>query len=223
MLCGGADELSAIVCGSFDMLNATSFRYNDEPSKTPRPFDVDRDGTVCGEGAGCIVLESEEMALKRGARILAEVIGFSTSSSGTHLSHSESDSIESCMKAAIESAGLSVDDIDYVNAHATGTVIGDIAEAGAIRSLFGERSLPVSSFKGHMGHTLGASGALELAASILMINKGKLIPNLNFTAPGEGCEGLDYIDGLRQIDTKIFMKNSFAFGGINSVLILKMC
>lgn len=221
MLCGGADELSAIVCGSFDMLNATSYKYNDEPSKTPRPFDADRDGTVCGEGGGCIVLESEERALERGVPILAEVIGFSTSSNGTHLTQPHSDSIEECMKTALKSANLTVGDIDYINAHATATLIGDAVEAGAIRSLFGERTLPVSSFKGHMGHTLGASGALELAASILMMKSGKIIPNLNFTAAGEGCEGLDYVDSLRQADIEIFMKNSFAFGGINSVLILK--
>ena len=116
---------------------------------------VDRDGTVCGEGGGSIILESEETALKRGARIHAEVVGFATSSNGTHLTHPHSESIENCMKTAIDSAGLSVDDINYINAHATATVIGDIAEAGAIRSLFGEKSLPVSGFKGHIGHTLG--------------------------------------------------------------------
>ncbi len=221
MICGGADELDAIVCGSFDLLNATSCRYNDDPRETPRPFDADRDGTVCGEGAGCLVLESEESAAARGAAVLAEITGFSTSSDGTHLAQPHAASIARCMKDALANAGIDPDAVDYINAHATGTLLGDLAEAEAIREVFGERRVPVSSLKGHMGHTLGASGALELAASIRMIHKEKLIPTLNLKRPGEGCEAIAHVSGSAHQGINTVVKNSFAFGGINSVLILR--
>lgn len=220
MLCGGSDELEAIVCGSFDLLNATSCRFNDKPTETPRPFDRDRDGTVCGEGAGCIILEAEDSAIKRGAPILAEIIGFSTLSDGTHLAQSHSDSIVRCMEHALENAGLAPEDIDYINAHATGTILGDLSEAEAIQKVFGDRGVPVSSLKGHMGHTLGASGALELAASVTMMNDSILIPTLNLSHPGEGCEGIDHLMETRKSQVRKFLKNSFAFGGINSILVI---
>ncbi|MCC6544397.1 MAG: beta-ketoacyl-[acyl-carrier-protein] synthase family protein [Nitrospirae bacterium] len=222
MLCGGSDELDAIVCGSFDLLNATSCRFNDRPTETPRPFDRDRDGTVCGEGAGCIILESEESAIRRGAVILAEIIGFSTLSDGTHLAQSHSDSIVRCMENALDNSNLTPKDIDYINAHATGTIQGDISEAGAIRKVFGGRGVPVSSLKGHMGHTLGASGALELAASVRMLNDGVLIPTLNLKNPGEGCnDGVNHLMELKRVQITTFLKNSFAFGGINSILVIR--
>lgn len=221
MLCGGSDELGAVVCGSFDLLNATSCRFNDRPTETPRPFDRDRDGTVCGEGAGCLVLEAEESAIKRGAPILAEVVGFSTSSDGTHLAQPHSKSIAKCMNEALDNAGVTPDSIDYINAHATGTLLGDVAEAEAISEVFRDKKVFVSSLKGHMGHTLGASGALELAASIRMMEDGILIPTLNLTNPGEGCEGINHVNGIQRYQINAFVKNSFAFGGINSVLILR--
>lgn len=221
MLCGGSDELNAIVCGSFDLLNATSCRFNDKPTETPRPFDRDRDGTVCGEGAGCIVLESEESAIKRGVPILAEVAGFSTSSDGTHLAQPHGRSIMKCMKDALDNANLTPDDIDYINAHATGTILGDIAEAEAVREVFGGKNVLVSSLKGHIGHTLGASGALELSASVRMLNDGTLVPTLNLKYPGEGCEGINHVTEIQRRRINIVVKNSFAFGGINSVLIMR--
>ncbi|HAS16736.1 MAG TPA: hypothetical protein DDX84_07695 [Nitrospiraceae bacterium] len=220
MLCGGSDELNAIVCGSFDLLNATSCRFNDKPTQTPRPFDRDRDGTVCGEGAGCIILEAEEFAIRRNIPILAEIKGFSTLSDGTHLAQSHSDSIVRCMENALDSANLTSDDIDYINAHATGTILGDIAEAEAIKKVFGSRMVPVSSLKGHMGHTLGASGALEVAASVRMFNDNILIPTLNLKHPGEGCEGINHLMDIRRGKIRTFLKNSFAFGGINSILVI---
>lgn len=220
MLCGGSDELNAIVCGSFDLLNATSSRFNDRPGETPRPFDRDRDGTVCGEGAGCIVLEAEDVAVKRGAHILAEVIGFSTSSDGTHLAQPHSKSIAKCIKDALDNAEIAPDEIDYINAHATGTVLGDMAEAEAVREVFGGRPY-VSSLKGHIGHTLAASGAVELSASVMMMNSGLLIPTLNLDTPGEGCEGINHVTGIQKGSIITFVKNSFAFGGINSVLIIR--
>lgn len=221
MLCGGSDELHAIVCGTFDLLNATSCRYNDNPEKTPRPFDSNRDGTVCGEGAGCLVLESEEHALARGASIIAEIIGFSTLSDGSHLAQPHSESIVKCMERALQSAGISPGEVDYINAHATGTILGDAAEAKAIRKVFGEKSVAVSSLKGHMGHTLGASGVLELTASLQMMERNKLIPTLNLENTGEDCHGIDCIDRISEAEINIIMKNSFAFGGINVVLILR--
>lgn len=221
MLCGGSDELHAIVCGTFDLLNATSYRYNDSPSETPRPFDKDRDGTVCGEGAGCIVLESEESALSRGVPILAEIIGFSTLADGSHLAQPHSESIAKCIRNALDNAEIKPEEVDYISAHATGTLLGDTAEAEAITRVFGEKNVPVSSLKGHIGHTLGASGVLELAASLQMMEKGKLVPTLNYNTAGEGCEGLDHISGVRDKKINVIMKNSFAFGGINVVLILR--
>lgn len=221
MLCGGSDELHAIVCGTFDLLNATSCRYNDAPEKTPRPFDANRDGTVCGEGAGCLILESEESALSRGVPILAEIIGFSTLSDGSHLAQPHSESIVKCMKNALLGAGIRPEQVDYINAHATGTLLGDAAEAEAIRKVFGEKTVPVSSLKGHMGHTLGASGVLELSASLSMMEKGELVPSLNFELADKDCQGIDCFKDFRKKEINIIMKNSFAFGGINVVLILR--
>lgn len=220
MLCGGADELDAIVCGSFDLLNATSSRFNDRPGETPRPFDAERDGTVCGEGAGCVVLEAEETALARGATILAEVAGFSTSADGTHLAQPHARSIAKCLVEGLESARMRPEEVSYINAHATGTPLGDAAEVQAIADVFGDRTL-VSSLKGHMGHTLGASGALELAASVRMCNDGTLIPTLNLRQPGLGCEGISHVGRVRRGRVDAFVKNSVAFGGINSILIIR--
>lgn len=221
MLCGGSDELDAVVCGSFDLLNATSCRFNENPAETPRPFDRDRDGTVCGEGAGCIILESEDSAIRRGAPILAEIIGFSTLSDGTNLAQSHSDSIVRCIENVLENSAMTPEDIDYINAHATGTILGDVSEAAAIQQVFGYRGVPVSSLKGYMGHTLGASGALELAASVRMLNDGVLVPTLNLNNPGEGCDGINHLMDIRWTGITTFLKNSFAFGGINSILAVR--
>ena len=222
MLCGGADELHAVVSASFDMLHASSVRYNDRPSQTPRPFDRDRDGVVCGEGAGCLVLESEASARKRGAAILAEVLGFSTLCAGTHFAQPNAQAVAQCLRMTLDMSRLDPDTIDYINAHATGTVEGDAAEAQGIREVFGESKPPVSSLKGHIGHTLGASGALELIASIRMMRDGFLLPTLNLETPGPGCEGLAFVmrEAVeRRVDT--IVKNSFAFGGVNCVLTLQ--
>jgi len=221
MICGGADELDAVVCGSFDLLNATSYQFNDTPTLSPRPFDHKRDGTVCGEGAGCLILESEESALKRKAPILAEVAGFSTISDGTHLAQPHTESIQRCIETALSISSINPDEIDYINAHATGTQLGDAAESHAIKNVFGSRVVPVSSLKGNLGHTLGASGALETAASIQMMQNGELFPNLNLEKPGDDCADIYYLKKIEKKKVRVFMKNSFAFGGINSVLLLK--
>ncbi|MGB2984500.1 MAG: beta-ketoacyl-[acyl-carrier-protein] synthase family protein [Phycisphaerae bacterium] len=221
MLCGGAEELHVAVSASFDLAQASSHHFNDQPTRTPRPFDRDRDGTVCGEGAGAVILESEEGALARGARILAEVIGYATTVDSTHMAQPHSESIIACLNNALGAAGLPPDAIDYVNAHATGTLQGDQAEAEALRAVFGAGNVPVSGLKGYFGHTLGASGALELIACLGMQQGGYLLPTLNLEEPGKGCEGLDHVMAERPTCFERFAKNNFAFGGVNTVLILK--
>ncbi|OQW97234.1 MAG: beta-ketoacyl synthase [Verrucomicrobia bacterium A1] len=220
VVCGGAEELHPTTTGSFDALFATSVRYNDEPSKTPRPFDRDRDGLVCGEGAGIVVLEDYDRAVARGAKIHAEIIGYHTNGSAEHVSQSSHETIAACMRGALESAGLGPDAIRYINAHATGTVQGDTEEAAAIRELFGDR-VPVSSLKGYLGHLLGASGVLELIVSLAMMRAGVLYPTRNLDAVAADCEGVDHVMSARRGEIPVLLKNGFAFGGINAVLVCR--
>ena len=220
MLCGGSDELHVTTTASFDMVQAASFKYNDNPTATPRPFDKDRDGTVCGEGAGCIILESEVSAKSRGAEILGEVIGFATNASGVHMAHADTDSIVQCMQAALQNAKIRPEAIDYINAHATGTVIGDVSEAEAIKKVFDNKVL-VSSIKGYFGHTLGASAVLELIAVLNMMETDVILPTRNLDNPDEICKGINHIQSTINKKINIVVKNSFAFGGINTVLIIK--
>ncbi len=220
MLCGGADELHVMTNVSFDVVQAASFKYNDNPEMTPRPFDKDRDGTVCGEGAGCIVLESEESAKARGAKILGEIMGFSTLSSGVHMAQADTESIKTCIQSALKRAEIGIEDVDYINAHATGTIVGDMSEAQAVKDVFGD-SVPVSGFKGYFGHTLGASAALELIAVFEMIEKGLVLSTKNLVETDEWSRGLYHPEQTMKYNTKIFVKNSFAFGGINTVIVAK--
>ncbi len=221
MLCGGVEELHAYTSTTFDVVQGTSTHFNDSPTKTPRPFDRDRDGTVCGEGAGCLVIESEESAKKRGAKILAEIIGFNTSASGEQMSHSDAESIAVCMKRALDSAGIEPSDVDYINAHATATELGDVHEAQAITEIFADHGVPVSSLKGYMGHTLGASGALELIASVLMMRDGNILPTRNLENPDDAAKMLRHVTKIEPANLNIIMKNSFAFGGINTALLIR--
>jgi len=197
MLCGGSDELHVMTNVSFDVVQAASYKYNDRPEQTPRPFDRDRDGTVCGEGGGCIVLESEESAVSRGAEILGEIVGFSTLSSGVHMAQANTDSIEKCINSALENAGVQTSQIDYINAHATGTLVGDVSEAQAIKNVFGD-TVPVSGLKGYIGHTLGASAVLELIATFRMADQEILIPTKNLENPDESCAGLYHLTEKNQ-------------------------
>ncbi len=220
LLCGGAEELHPTVTGSFDILFATSTKYNDTPRKTPRPFDKDRDGLVCGEGSGLVVLEDYERAIKRNAKIYAEIIGYSTTANGLHVSQSNRESMVSCMQLALRDAGVKSDDIDYVNAHATATIQGDQEEAEAIGEVFGS-TVPVSSLKGYIGHTLGASGAIELAASLSMMQQGVVYPTLNLDTISPECKGVHHV--MEPIIKKVrtVLKNGFAFGGINAALVCR--
>ena len=220
MLAGGAEELDAIQAAVFDTLFATSLK-NDAPNLTPRPFDSQRDGLVIGEGACTFVLEELEHARARGAHILAEIIGFATNSDGTHVTHPNSATMAKVMGMALDSAGITAGQVGYVNAHGTATEHGDIAESIATREIYGGH-VPVSTLKGHMGHTLGACGALEAWMTLEMMREGWFAANANLADPDARCAPLDYImSEPRVLQTDIVASNNFAFGGINTSLILK--
>lgn len=220
MICGGTDEFHPIVAGTFDIMNAASSKYNDTPHQTPRPFDINRDGVVCAEGAGVLILETMASARKRDAVILAEVVGFATTTDTSNIANPSAAAVARCMHQALTDAGLQPHDIDYVNAHATGTIQGDRAEANAIANLFGP-AVPVSSFKGHWGHTMAASGTLETIASIKMMQQNCLIPTLNLDQVDPDCDGVGHIQGDEQRNIRYILKNNFALGGVNSSIILK--
>jgi 3-oxoacyl-[acyl-carrier-protein] synthase II len=220
VICGGAEELHPTVTGSFDILFATSTRYNDRPEATPRPFDRDRDGLVCGEGAGLLVLEEYGRALARGATIYGEIGGFCTTANGLHVSQSNRESMVLCMQGALAEAGAGTGDVDYINAHATATLQGDQEEAEAIRVLFGDRT-PTSSLKGYIGHTLGASGSIELAASLMMMRTGTIYPTLNLEHVADDCAGIGHVMATERRPVTTLLKNGFAFGGINAALVCR--
>lgn len=220
MVAGGAEELCATEAAVFDTLYATSTR-NDTPTQTPSPFDRDRDGLVIGEGACTLVLEEYEHAKARGAKIMAEIVGFGSNSDGDHPTHPNTQTMEVAMKLALADANLPPEAIGYINAHATATEQGDIAETQAMHRLFGSRT-PVSSAKGHLGHTLGACGAIESWFAIEMMRKGWFAPTLNLKNVDPRCGELDYVmNGGRRLDCEFIMKNNFAFGGVNTSLIYK--
>jgi len=220
MVAGGSDELSASQAAVFDTLFATSIR-NDEPDKTPRPFDKDRDGLVIGEGGGTLILEEREHALSRGAHIYAEIIGFGTNCDGLHVTQPDSNSMRVAMGLALQDSGLDAAVIDYVSAHGTATELGDIAESHATAAVFGNR-MPISSMKSYTGHTLGACGAIEAWAAVQMMNEGWFHPTANLENIDPACAELDYIKGdIRKMECEYLMSNNFAFGGINTSLIFK--
>lgn len=220
MIAGGAEEYSPSNIGVFDTLFATSVK-NDTPHLTPSPFDKDRDGLVIGEGAGTLILEEYEHAIKRNAHIYAEIVGFATNTDGTHITNPNHETMTQVLELALESAKLQPEDIGYVNAHGTGTVNGDIAESKATYNVF-KNKCPISSLKSYTGHTLGACGAIEAIMSIEMMNNNWFCPTLNLNNVDERCEKLDYIiNEPRQIVSNYIMSNNFAFGGINTSLIFK--
>lgn len=219
MLCGGADELHPLTTATFDVMHAASTGYNDTPQLTPRPFDSQRDGMVCGEGSGVLLLESLESAQQRGATILAEVIGFATLSDSTSIANPNASVMAECMRQALVDAGIDAEAVDYVNAHATATAQGDIAESQAIAEVFGGAA--VSSLKGHLGHTMAASGALETIATIGMLRDGHLVPTLHLEQVDPQCADLNYVRQPQQKNIQIALKNNFALGGVNTSLILR--
>lgn len=220
MLAGGAEELDITDAATFDTLFATSTK-NDAPTKTPRPFDAARDGLVIGEGAGSFVLEEYEHAKARGAKIYAELVGFGCNADGSHITQPQKDKMSVAMQLAIHDAKMSAEQIGYVNAHGTATQGGDIAESYATNQVFGTRT-PISTFKGHLGHTLGACGGIEAWMSIEMMRDELFYPTANLVQVDKECAELDYITGeARHISVDYLMSNNFAFGGINTSLIFK--
>ncbi len=220
MLAGGAEELDATEAAVFDTLYATSL-MNDNPEKSPRPFDRERDGLVIGEGAATLVLEELDHALERGATIFAEIIGFGTNSDGNHVTQPTQETMEVVMKKALDDAAVSAADIGYVSAHAAATIAGDAAESLATANILGNDT-PISSLKGYFGHTLGACGAIESWLAICGLNEGWFPPTRNLIEPDEECAPLDYIVAApREVHCDTIMSNNFAFGGINTSLIFR--
>jgi 3-oxoacyl-[acyl-carrier-protein] synthase II len=219
MLCGGADEVHVSVTGVFDLLRAAS-TSNATPERAPRPFSADRDGVVCGGGSGILVLEDYDSARRRGAHIYAEILGFGNVNDSDHIAHPNKDPMARAMLAAMDEAGVTPADIDYVNAHATGTEQGDKAEAAAVFQTVGG-SCPVSSFKGHIGHTLGAAGALESIILLEMLRRQEIIPTRNLQEADPECTIVNLIKTIENHRICTVIKNNFALGGVNTALVFR--
>jgi 3-oxoacyl-[acyl-carrier-protein] synthase II len=219
VIAGGADEIHYISCSIFDIVYATSRGFNDRPELTPSPFDKNRDGLVVSEGAGVVILESAERVRQRRVRALAELRGGAYLCDGSHMSQSSCEAMVQTMGLALKRAGLAASHIDYVNAHATGTRQGDVEEALAIGRVFAKET-PVSSLKGHLGHSLAACGTTEIIASIKMMDEGLLIPTRNLQEADPDCGDINLIKELvpRRVDN--VLSNNFAFGGMNVSLVL---
>lgn len=217
MLAGGADELHVAAAITFEVMGGGSTNFTDTPERTPRPFDAGRDGIVVGEGAGILVLEEREHALARGATILAEVLGYGGASDAVNMAHPASEGMETAIRLALADASVQAEDIDYVNAHATGTPIGDAAEAEALYRVFGS-DVPVSSLKGHLGHTMAACGALEAIACLQALRRGVVPPTLNLEQPDVAAIMLPTAPLERSL--RRVLSTNFAFGGVNTALVL---
>ncbi|MBK9274238.1 MAG: beta-ketoacyl-[acyl-carrier-protein] synthase family protein [Flavobacteriales bacterium] len=220
VLCGGAQEVNPIAFCSFDGISAFSVRESD-PTKASRPFDKDRDGLVPSGGSAALVLESLSSALERGAPILAEVVGYGFSSNGLHISDPDLDGQVRALNMALNMAGMGPSDIEYINAHATSTPIGDLVEARAIDTVFGATRPLVSSTKSMTGHECWMAGASEVVYSVLMMQGGYLAPNINFEEPDEASERLNLVSRPMERKVDVLLSNSFGFGGTNSSLIIK--
>jgi 3-oxoacyl-[acyl-carrier-protein] synthase II len=219
MLCGGSEELHVTTAITFDIVGGTSRAFNASPTKTPRPFDAQRDGLAVAEGAGILVLEDREHALKRGAEIQGEILGFATTCDGEHMSSPARSGMAQTMRLALGAAGLPAADIGYVNAHATGTPMGDGIESQATLEVMGDQ-VPVSSTKGHTGHTLAGCGAIEAVFCLLMMQRGFLAPTLNLEEIAADCVGPNLLRETLERRVNRVMTNNFAFGGVNTSLIL---
>ncbi|MCF6156432.1 MAG: beta-ketoacyl-[acyl-carrier-protein] synthase II [Candidatus Brocadia sp.] len=225
MLAGSSEAvITPLALGGFSSMKALSTR-NKEPQKASRPFDKDRDGFVLSEGAGVVVLEDFEIAKKRGANIYAEVLGYGLNSDAYHIAAPEpnGEGAMRCMTSALKDAQCNPEEIDYINAHATSTPIGDNIEMKAVKNVFGLNApkIPVSSTKSMLGHQLGASGSVEVIICALVIKKGVLPPTINYEAPDPECSGLDFIPNVaRERKVGKSLSNSFGFGGHNASVIL---
>lgn len=220
MIAGGAEEVHHTTAATFDILNVASGNFNDKAELTPAPFDKDRDGLVVGEGAGMVVLEELEHAKKRGAKIYGEIIGFSSLCDGNHMSTPAKEGMVATMKAVLDNANIKPENIDHVNAHATATDTGDIAEANATNEVFGENT-PVTATKSFTGHTLGACGAHELIYSLFMMEDNKMYPTLHFKELDSMCAKINIVTDVIDKELNTVITNNFAFGGINTSIVLK--
>jgi 3-oxoacyl-[acyl-carrier-protein] synthase II len=220
VIAGGAEEICPSMASIFDTLYATSTR-NDDPKSTPRPFDIDRDGLVIGEGASTLILEDYEHAVARGATIYAELVGFGTNTDGNHVTQPTAETMEIAMRMALKDANLNAQQIGFVNGHGTATEFGDIAESTATHAVFGGQ-VPFHSLKSYFGHSLGACGAMEAWLAIEMMRCGWFPPTANLKAIDPRCAPLDYVmNEGRNLKVQYLMSNNFAFGGINTSLIFK--
>ena len=220
MICGGADEYDTTTVAVFDNLLACSTDFNDTPHLTPRPFDTKRDGLVVGEGAGALLLEEYGFAKKRGADIIGEVIGFSCNNNGGDLILPNMNGITETIKLGLENAKIGPDEVDFVCAHATATKMGDVAEAMAIYKAYGD-SPYVTGLKSYMGHTMGSCGVIEAIITLYMMEQGIMAPTLNLDEVDERCSMIRHTKKLRESDIRIAAIQNFAFGGVNTSLLIK--
>jgi 3-oxoacyl-[acyl-carrier-protein] synthase-1 len=219
IICGGAQEINPYAMASFDGLGTFSLREAD-PTGASRPFDRSRDGLVPGGGAATVILESYESAVRRGAPIVAEVTGYGFSSNGDHISNPDIDGQLRSLSMALKQSGLNARQIDYINAHATSTPVGDSSEARAIFEIFGNQ-VPVSSTKSMTGHECWMAGASEIVYSLLMMQGGFIAPNINFESPDDDSAKIQIVSETKEANLDVILSNSFGFGGTNSTLIVK--
>lgn len=220
MICGGADEYDTTTVAVFDNLLACSVDFNDQPECTPRPFDTRRDGLVVGEGGGAVLLEEYESARKRGATILAEVIGFGCNNNGGDLILPNLDGITATLQLALADAGIKAQDVDVVSAHATATKMGDVIESQAIDAVYGNRPL-VTGLKSYMGHTMGTCGVIELTLMLYMMEQGFVAPTLNLDTVDPRCSMLNHARELSEQHISVAAIQNFAFGGVNTCLMIR--
>lgn len=220
IICGGAQEVNPWAFGSFDALSAFSIRESD-PTRASRPFDSGRDGLVPSGGAATVILEDYEEAMKRGATILGEVVGYGFSSNGDHISQPNVDGPVRSLRMALQAANMNPAQVDYINAHATSTPIGDMNEAKAIYEVFGDSGVPVTSTKSMTGHECWMAGASEIVYSMLMMQHGFVAPNINLENPDPDSAKLNIPNTAIEKNIDVFLSNSFGFGGTNSTLIVK--
>jgi len=217
---GGAQETNWLSMVSFDALNSFSVRH-DDPERSSRPFDRERDGLIPGGGGAMLILESLDSAKRRDAPIFGEIIGYAFSSDGDHLTLPSGDGALRCLKSALANAELTPSDVDYINAHATSTPLGDRVEAGALNELFGEHGPPVSSTKSMTGHECWMAGASEVLYCLLMIRDGFLAPNINFTGLDDETPPINIVRETERGEPNVILSNSFGFGGTNACLVLR--
>ena len=216
IIAGGAEQEHWTSSSMFDAMGALSSQYNDAPEKASRPFDIDRDGFVIAGGAGMLILEEEEHAIKRNAPIIARLKGYCANSDGYDMVSPSGEGATRCMSEAIEAFGS---DVDYINAHGTSTPVGDLAELSAIKSVFGKNAPVIGSTKSMTGHSLGATGAQEAIYSILMMQHDFIAPSINIETLVEEAEGLNICQSMMKQKLNSVMSNSFGFGGTNASLI----